>query len=242
MKLFLLPHQDDECFAIPFCLQENKFSSTFVFITNGCLGEKRSSRRDWESFRALSFFQIHPRQLRFLELGIKDQELVFHLETVFRELLRLPTHEITEVWTPSYEGGHADHDAAAVLGHAIARHSKSKHFFYPTYNLFQRVFPFYRLMKTPFLEPKGIVVTDQRLSLCLLPFFYPSQVYTWIMLFLGYICKCLSNSWIFYEALDSNAFRSRPHSGTLLYEKRGWGSYDIFHSNSTEFLDKILYQ
>lgn len=76
-----------------------------------------ASQRRGEAVRALDIAGIEPSDIHCL--GFQDQELVFHLTDLARELVRWMIALGPElVITHSYEGGHPDNDAAAFAASA----------------------------------------------------------------------------------------------------------------------------
>ena len=67
---------------------------------------------------------IAPEQVVFLgsEFQIPDGYLVNRFEKWFELLLeKVEGHMFDEIYAPAWEGGHQDHDAAFLIGLALAR-------------------------------------------------------------------------------------------------------------------------
>jgi LmbE family N-acetylglucosaminyl deacetylase len=127
LRLVLLAaHPDDETIGASLLLA--RFPQTqVVYLTDGAPRDRRfwspnakGSREDYaetrrrEARNALAVAGVLPRQIVWL--GAVDQDAIFQaprLTDMFAEVLRKHQPEI--VVTHSYEGGHPDHDAAALI-------------------------------------------------------------------------------------------------------------------------------
>ena len=122
----LAAHPDDETIGASLLLSRFR-DSTVAFLTDGAPRDANlrssgvnGSREDYantrrqEAFRALAFAGVSPQ--RVLWLGAMDQEAAFeicHLAERFSKLMADTFPAI--VITHAYEGGHPDHDSAAVV-------------------------------------------------------------------------------------------------------------------------------
>jgi LmbE family N-acetylglucosaminyl deacetylase len=82
------------------------------------------NERDNESRVCLMRLGVEEEQIIFLgtESRIPDGHLVNHLEQCFWSLVeKTKNHAFAEIYTPAWEGGHQDHDAAFLIGLALAR-------------------------------------------------------------------------------------------------------------------------
>lgn len=120
--LIVVAHPDDEVIGCGFLLQRLR-GATVAFLTDGApadpyFWEKFGSRtayaetRTQETQRALSRL----KNVRTIRLGVRDQELVFHLDEALG-WLREAASEVQpdSIVTHAYEGGHPDHDCCNFL-------------------------------------------------------------------------------------------------------------------------------
>jgi LmbE family N-acetylglucosaminyl deacetylase len=124
--LFLLAHQDDEVFIAPRISYELSRGALpfFIYLTNGMPAGASTNERDNESRVCLMRLGVEEEQIIFLgtESRIPDGHLVNHLEQCFWSLVeKTKNHAFAEIYTPAWEGGHQDHDAAFLIGLALAR-------------------------------------------------------------------------------------------------------------------------
>ena len=124
--LILAAHPDDETIGASLLLSRFP-QSIVVFVTDGAPRDTRfwsagvngsreayAETRRQEAFRALAYAGV-PRQ-RIFWLGGVDQEAVFHIGSLAQQFKKLIVEVRPEiVITHAYEGGHPDHDAAAVI-------------------------------------------------------------------------------------------------------------------------------
>src|SRR5437763_1655897 len=101
------------------CLQAGG-ALVVAYLTDGGARGVPPALRNAESLQVLGQLGVRPDQVHFLgtELDVPDGHLVSHLETVYRRLLTLRP---TTIYTTAWEGGHPDHDAAALLAVALGR-------------------------------------------------------------------------------------------------------------------------
>ena len=125
--LILAAHPDDETIGASVLLSRFPESSV-AFLTDGAPQDTRlwsagvhGSREDYaetrrqEAHHALKYVAV-PAQ-RVFWLGGVDQEAAFHIGTLSERLAKVIAAVRPEIIiTHSYEGGHPDHDAAAVVG------------------------------------------------------------------------------------------------------------------------------
>lgn len=130
--LLLVPHPDDE--VVGFCASIGRAQQAgalifALYLTNGCIAQ--ASLWPWERSR----YQHYVRRRR-MEGEVTAQLLGIHpvgwAERPSRQLWRdmaevyqeihgaVQAYQIDQIWTPAFEGGHADHDAC----NALASHFK----------------------------------------------------------------------------------------------------------------------
>ena len=125
-------HPDDEVIGAASVLLRGR-EGYVVHVTDGAPRDMHDARaagfgsraeyaraRRAELMNALSHASIDSRSC--VQLGVVDQEASFELEILARELAALFRAELpTSVITHAYEGGHPDHDAAALAVHAAVQ-------------------------------------------------------------------------------------------------------------------------
>ena len=131
--VFLLPHQDDEIgvFEIIRRVKEKK-NITIIYLTKDIL-----NKRNNESKKVLKKFQISERQIIFLgdTLNVEDQKIIDNLNKIYSNLLKiLKKFKDFEVFTPTWEGGHHDHDATFIVGIKLKYKMKVLHKHFPLYS------------------------------------------------------------------------------------------------------------
>jgi hypothetical protein len=151
---------------------------------------------------------------------------------------------IGEVYVPAWEGGHADHDAAHLIGVALARGLGIRDVYAcPSYNAAARFAPF-RVMKP--IPRAGRVVETLRLSLAQGLFCFalcechPSQWRTWIGLGPESFVRLVVQRSHYRWRVITTDYATPPHSGPLLYEKRFGTSFDEFRSATGAFVARHL--
>ncbi len=238
MDLFLFPHQDDEYFVAP-RLARHPSRARCVFLTTGDFHGTRAAVRNAESLRALRSLGITDGRTVFAgeELGVADNDLAAHLPAVFAWLKAEQSAGVENVIVPAWEGGHPDHDAACLLGHALAAASGGLpvHEF-AAYRAHPAVPYFYKVMQPlpdagPASESAGRF-TPKTFALFR---FYPSQWRTWLGLLPPLLLNFLAGGRTGLYRAGRRDFGIRPHAGKLYYEYRGWNTFDRFLAQTEEF-------
>lgn len=133
--LYIFAHQDDELFILRKMTRDVARGCTVhaVWITNG---DKRGSaeRRNAEARAVMARIGVPAENLHFL--GFPDQESIAHLPAVLDQVQALAARvAFREITSPAYEGGHIDHDVAALVAAMVRRSTPdATHFEYPLYN------------------------------------------------------------------------------------------------------------
>ncbi len=126
--LLLAAHQDDETIGATQVLARIP-NCTVVFLTDGAprslslrssnhslSREQYASLRQNEALQALSCVGVGPE--RVLNFGVVDQEAIHQVPELVIKLVTLIQELRPQIlMTPSYEGGHPDHDAAALIAY-----------------------------------------------------------------------------------------------------------------------------
>ncbi|EIM25606.1 PIG-L deacetylase family protein [Microvirga lotononidis] len=250
--LFLLPHQDDEFGA--FFLIDSSLSlgrtPIIIFLTNGEYGRATTDQRNAESSKVLRQLGVDSERIWYLgtSSAIKDQGLAESLETIFDAVLAALNQygkplTIKSVYAPSWEGGHPDHDAAALLAIAIGRAlCRESHVYqFPLYNSNKKIFFPYTVLK-PILEAGPVkelrIPAKRRLKYLKLCADYKSQWRTFIGLVPFIFTQYVTRGTQQIQALTALTTSGRPHRGPLLYERRGWQTWGKFEQKVAAFRQK----
>jgi hypothetical protein len=127
MDAFLLAHSDDDVFVRPLIRRSVREGRRVLvlYLTNGAAGGRSDvGRRQAEAAAALAAAGVRGDDVIHIGAagGIPDCDLFEHLDTAFAaaasaiDARGVPTRIVTHCW----EGGHPDHDAAHVVGLALA--------------------------------------------------------------------------------------------------------------------------
>jgi LmbE family N-acetylglucosaminyl deacetylase len=130
--LLLIPHPDDEVVGCAATIKRAKTDGSQIFalyLTHGCIARQRMwrwerkkydalvARRRAEGEKAAAFLGITP-------LGWSDRparHIRFAMNDVYEEIaLAIASQGCDQIWTPTYEGGNADHDAVNALASVFA--------------------------------------------------------------------------------------------------------------------------
>lgn len=250
-NIFIFAHQDDET-GVFWELQrlvscgENVI---VVYLTSGDLSGKPSPIRDRESISVLEKIGIARDNIYFLgsEVGIPDGKLCNYLEIAFQSVLEL----LKRIGTPqrmyflAWEGGHQDHDAVHLIGMALGKKfGILEHCFqFPLYMGHRLPSILFKLFSP--LPENGIISLAtipwrdrfRFISYCLS---YPSQKKTWIGLFPFFFLHYIFWGTQILQPVSLPRIRQQPHTGCLLYERRGFYSYKKFLRDSEYFLSRYL--
>ncbi len=231
--LFVFAHQDDEIAAAP---RIRRAVAAGDDIACAFLTGERDSVRDDESRRALAFLGVTDIAFIGSEAGIGDGTLVENLELALT-LLAARFEGADEVWTLAWEGGHQDHDAAQLVALALTRRLQTRCFEVPLYTGLGRVGPFFRVC-----HPIGDGWTSRKLAFrdgwrnAALTRFYRSQRRTWLALLPG----LLTTRREYVREADAARVVSRPHEGSLYYERRFRYPYTRFEALARPFIEARL--
>jgi len=192
--------------------------------------------RDEESRRALASLGVAEIAFIGSENRIADGTLVENLDRALA-LLSARFDRADEVWTLAWEGGHQDHDAAHLVALAFAQQHSARCFEVPLYTGFQRIGPLFRVCC-----PTGEGWTSRPLKLrevlanAALIRFFRSQRRTWLALLPGILTTRREYS----REASAARTQSRPHAGTLYYERRFRFPYERFEALARPFIQERL--
>ncbi|MBK6361576.1 MAG: PIG-L family deacetylase [Comamonadaceae bacterium] len=236
-SIFLFAHQDDEFGIFQKILDELEAGNLVccAYLTNGALGPDLANRRNRESLTVLLKLGVDVKNIFFAGdiLGISDSKLLEHLDLASNWIRnwwsRIP--RIQSVYIPAWEGGHPDHDALHAITLRIAQDNidPSRIQQFSLYNGYQCSGPLFRVLSPlPNNGPTNSrpIAWNNRLKFLSYCLQYPSQRKTWIGLF-----PFVLMHYIFYglqatQPTNIQRIRSRPHSGLLYYERRGFCTWD----------------
>jgi hypothetical protein len=240
VDLFLFPHQDDEYFVGPL-LERTPARARCVFLTDGGYRGTGHGVRNNESLRALRRLGVAADQIVFAaeELDIRDNDLASSLPAAFARLTADGTAGVERIVVPAYEGGHPDHDAACLLGHALAsRWGGIPVLEFAAYRAHPFVPHFYSVMSPlPGRIAAGSPPPRERFSWGTFTLFrcYPSQWRTWAGLLPPLVLNFLAGRRAGIYSAPLTDFRRRPHEGKLYYEYRDWSTFERFVGQTEEF-------
>lgn len=250
MNLFLFAHQDDEYGVFPVLerLAARGEPLAVAYLTSGTPDGSTSARRNAESIRVLALLGLTPAQIHFpgASLNIPDGQLYQHVQLACEGVKHLfkDIPPPTRIFTPAWEGGHQDHDAAHIAACSLALEFACLET--------SRQFPLYHGQGLPGIlwhtfsplakngQVESICLTwSQRwryLGYCLT---YHSQWLTWLGLYPPYAVNILSKGRQYMQPLSLDRLRSAPHPGKLLYQRRGFCSQEQFIYHTSALIDKI---
>lgn len=129
VKLFLLAHQDDEVFLLPFIADSEE--KLFIYLTNGSsksssiFHQQKRTDEAHETFKEI----LMPLNASVIwwgnQNGVSEGELhKFANSNTIRNLIESISHygtKVSKIYTTTFEGAHQDHDSAAVIARAIRK-------------------------------------------------------------------------------------------------------------------------
>ena len=249
--IFIFAHQDDEtgCFSV---IEKKIFLGyevIIIYLTSGTSNGSKSFLRNYESLNALSLIGVKKKNIIFIGNTIysPDGRLAENLNKVYREISKIlfEIYFLDSLYVIAWEGGHQDHDAAHLIGLALAKKFNilNNSFQFPLYTGARSQGSFFRLFKpirangNPIYSKITLRNRIKYLKLCLA---YPSQYSSWIGLFPFFLFHyCVFGTQIL-QPLSLARIKSRPHKGKLFYERRFSYKYNTFKKNTSNFIEKFL--
>jgi LmbE family N-acetylglucosaminyl deacetylase len=245
MHLFLFPHPDDE-FAVAQPLADLRARGAAVhcvYLTDGGYGGQATDRRRGESLRVLAALGVDAAAVEFH--AFTDGRLHDSLEPALAALMqsrqRLPP--LDRLYFPAWEGGHQDHDAAHLLGVALASVAGVEARQFPLYQGAGLPGPLFRVMAplrangTSDVRTLSVGERIAQLRRCLA---YPSQWKSWIGLWPLLAWHLLVDGRFHLQPVSRERVRERPHAGALLFERRGFLTASEFAASAEPFIAKHL--
>lgn len=251
IHLFLFPHQDDE---VPVFLEIERLVKAgeplaIVYLTSGSRSGEPELTRTAESLDVLGRLHVPRDTIHFLgsEMKVPDGDLMSHLDALHGRVAELIARHggVASIHMPAWEGGHQDHDAAHLLGVALASEQDvmPKAWQFPYYHgrnlpgiLFRTLSP---------LAPNGPVQRDrigfgQRLRYLGYLTRYRSQLTTWIGLGPFFVLHYLFSGTQVRQPISRERVFQRPHEGPMLYERRNFSDFERFTTLANVFRGKHL--
>lgn len=232
----LLAHPDDEFAIFPWLRAAVRAGRDVrcVWLTEGGWGGQSIERRRQESVAVLTGLGLGPAQLHFVgeECGIPDGGLYRNLNTAVERL----THTVSlandaEVLVPAWEGGHHDHDASHLVGLELSRGSAMVLRQYSLYHGEGLKGPWFKVLSPlPVNGPMQWVSTSlgERIGYVARCLKYRSQWKSFAGLLPFYAWRMRRGDAFVLQPVDPERTAYRPHSGALLYERRGGPSWENF--------------
>ncbi|WP_159079897.1 PIG-L deacetylase family protein [Methyloceanibacter sp. wino2] len=248
--VFVFAHQDDD-FGVFHEIADavaRKERVVCIYLTNGAWAGVTPQQRNMESLTVLTSLGVNTEAIKFLgtELDIPDGSLVENLDRCWDKLLsEVETLEdVTRVIVPAWEGGHHDHDAAHLVGLALARHL----------NVLEesRQYPFYRAPTLGFwlsfaapLEANGPATLRpmgwrERLDYLLLLRHYRSQGSVMLKLAPQLAWSYLTKGDQALQPLNPRRALEAPMERPLLYETWGLCTYERFRTHADPFIARHI--
>lgn len=247
-SVFLFAHQDDEfgVFAeIERCVSQGD-RVTAIYLTSGEASGNGSPERNAESREVLYRLGVEPEEIYFIgeQLHVPDGKLVEHLSVVLTGLLALGERigRGDALYLLAWEGGHQDHDAAHLVGLALAKvwECQQSCWQFTLYTGASLPGPCFRLF-APLLANglihRQAISWQQRLRFIRYCFLYPSQRKTWIGLFPFFLCHQLVWGTQILQLCSPKRVCQPPHPGRLLYERRGFYNQNEFFRQAQPFIE-----
>lgn len=247
LALFVFAHPDDEFFCLPairISLAHER-EVVCVYLTDGGYGGQSRETRMRESTHVLTKLGVCEGHVHFIGVhgAIPDGRLYMHLSSAYESLRTIVTNRtVDSIYCPAWEGGHQDHDACyAICIKLLATYRGNgapSVMQFPLYNACHQILPF-SVMKSLWQNGK---VTELRISwreaLKYLSsvMIYRSQWKTWAVLFPFSVINILSKRCYTLQAVSRSRLSERPHSGCLLYEKRGTAEPEAVMARIADFM------
>jgi LmbE family N-acetylglucosaminyl deacetylase len=247
-SVFLFAHPDDEfgVFAEIEAVCAAGRRALCIYLTDGALAGHYSERRNEESLRVLRKLGVRADDVAFLgcQLGVPDGRLANHLPKVSAGIDAIvdARQPFNRVYMPAWEGGHQDHDAAHLLGLALALKHGAIAFQFPLYHGAGLPGILFRVLAP--LPQNGAVITrpigwrarGAYLGHCLS---YPSQWKTWVGLLPFVLIDYVVSGTQKLQHANAARVREPPHAGRQLYERRGFCTWEEFAASTREFVANI---
>lgn len=237
--IIILPHQDDEIAILPLLDSlEEGVNLKIIFITKN-KNQNLNIKRNKESISVLNKIGINDKDIVFLEFKnlILDKHLYKNIKEINKYFLSqrelFTSDKNTTIISTSFEGGHPDHDAAFLISMNIFKKMQYKKFLsFPLYNSEKSFIPFQAFTNLKKYNNQLYFLSfsfKKSLFYFSLIFSYKTQIKTVFFLLPFFIYRCfIKKKFILINHNTNENIQLRPHLGKLLYEKRGWLTFDKF--------------
>lgn len=236
-SLFLFAHQDDEFGIFQKIVEEQKAGQVIycAYLTDGAFRGAPSKKRNLESLAVLAKLNVKKENIFFpgTTLSISDGSLPFHIEKCRKWIndFLIKNPNVSKIYLPAWEGGHQDHDALHAIGVRVSEQLGyvNKVFQFPLYNAQNCKAPFFKVFHP--LEQNGQILCSKipfrdRIRFLRYCLKYPSQLKTWVVLFPCVFFHYLVSGIQLLQPASVERTLERPHDDFLLYEKRGFFSWE----------------
>lgn len=243
MNIYLLAHQDDEFFCLPYIRKQIQYSEEVlvIFLTNGCFGGVTSEERNRESLKTLIDLGVDAKNVMFFgeSLEIDDGELHRSVGKVIAKLENeFATAKIRKVIFPCFEGGHQDHDSISyIVAHSrvFDRAKRLQFSLYNSYKIAKPLFRVYKIINDQSLSDEGFTYKISDLKYILN---YKSQKKSFVGLGPFITARLLVKRYINLVNFENIYIDKRPHLGALLYERRTQLTYEELDMEIRNNLEK----
>lgn len=233
LAVFLFAHQDDEfgCFAAIEAARADGLRPVCLYLTDGGGGRASPQARCDESRRVLLSLGVAAEDIHFPGISerLPDGGLAGHLPAAFaavQQCLLACQAPVARLLIHAWEGGHQDHDAAHLLGLAVA-HSldllpRTRQFaLYHGAGLRHGLFRVLAPLAANGPCDRTHLPWASRLRYLRLCCGYPSQWKSWLGLLPFVGLHMLVQGTQDLQPVSLERIQDRPHPGPLLYEERG---------------------
>lgn len=248
-SLFVFAHPDDEMFFLPSIRAAvvRGEQVAVCYLTDGGARGTQPSIRISESTRALARLGVPSNQICSIgvDLGVRDQTAHLHLHRLHSAMQdALRSHgPFSTIFVHAWEGGHGDHDAAHLVGVALARTLGVRDVYEcPGYHAAGMPRPLFLAFSPAIPSPDGC---PSRLTLAEgLWFFsfctlYRSQWRTFVGLAPFAFWQFVVRRRHHVRRVQPHAYDRPPHPGTLLYERRFGLKFQDFRGAVAEFVAEL---
>jgi LmbE family N-acetylglucosaminyl deacetylase len=201
-----------------------------IFLTSGSRSGFSDQKRNSESLSVLSKLGVSPKQVYFIgeEGSVPDGLLIEHYKYCFNRIADIVNKlgKPNSIYLLSWEGGHQDHDAAHLIGLKIADKfgiiDSTKQFpFYSGLGLPSIFFHLFSPILANGPYERVYIPWKNRFNYLSYSLQYPSQWKTWLGLFPFCLIHHFLGRGQILQNVSLERIKEKPHSGKLLYERRG---------------------
>ena len=240
--LFVFAHQDDEIAMASRITYEIARGSRVICacLTDG--GSRVSAAtRDAETVLVLSRLGVPSKDIALIgsRQRIPDGALVEHLDQAMHALEQwIAATPMDVVYGLAWEGGHQDHDAAALVAAALAHRRGIECWEMPLYHG-RTAFRVFRVL-APLGEGwiRRRITAAEGMRIVLLTRLYRSQRKSWLGLVPEAFLKLVVLRREVVRRVEPGRFYQSPHQGSLLYETRFRFPRSRFQQAARPFIER----